>query len=50
VTKYIVDGGFMVLIGILGGMDFVSIDLVLIRLVIICTRVFNIGNMYIVNK
>jgi len=49
-TKYIMDGGFLPLLFVVGRLGFMSIDVVVLVFVIICTRILHIGNIYIVNK
>lgn len=49
-SKYILDGGFLFLIGVMRGIGFMSVDVVIFGIVMICIRMFNIGNIYVVNK
>jgi hypothetical protein len=49
-SKYILDGGFLPLIFVMGRLGFMSLEVVVMGIVILCIRIFNIGNMYIINK
>lgn len=44
------DGGFLPLILVMGRLGFMSLDVVLLGVVMICMRIVNMGNMYIINK
>jgi len=49
-NKYLMDSGFLPLIFIVGRLGFVSTDVVLVSMFMICIRMVTISNMYIVNK
>ncbi|MBP94371.1 hypothetical protein CMK18_00285 [Candidatus Poribacteria bacterium] len=49
-SKYMMDIRFLPLIFVMRGLGFMSVDVVIIGIVILCMRMVNIGNMYIVNK
>jgi NADH:ubiquinone oxidoreductase subunit 5 (subunit L)/multisubunit Na+/H+ antiporter MnhA subunit len=48
--KYILDGGFILLMFLMGGLTFISLEVVIMRIVMLCIRIFNIGNIYVMNK
>jgi hypothetical protein len=35
---------------LMGRLAFISLEVVMIGMIILCTRIFNIGNMYVMNK
>lgn len=49
-NKYMVDAIFLSLLFVVGGMGFLSLEVVVMVFVITCTRLLHMGNMYIVNK
>jgi len=49
-SKYILDYRFLPLIFVRGGIRFVTVDVVMLGVVMICMRIVNIGNIYVVNK
>lgn len=49
-NKYLVDSGFLPLIAVMRRTGFMSVDVVLVSIVIVCMRIITMGNIYIVNK
>lgn len=49
-AKYIVDSGFLPLLLVIGGISFMSLEVVMLVFVALGMRLFNIGNMYVLNK
>jgi hypothetical protein len=48
--KHMLDGRFLLLMFVIGGMSFISLEVVVMGMVIMCIRIFNIRNMYVMNK
>lgn len=44
------DNGFLPLIFVIGGLGFMTVDIVIFGIVMLCMRLVNIGNIYVVNK
>lgn len=49
-NKVMLDGGFLPLIFVMRGVGFISLEVVIVGTVMICIRMINMRNMYIVNK
>lgn len=50
VGKYMLDSRFLVLMLVMGGSSFMSMETVLLVFVCICTRLISMGNIWVVNR